>query len=217
MSDDEFRPSLNELTSLAKKAVRGSGMSWGIAEEAASSVRWLSAHKLPGPELLAGLLEKRGTFDVATLTPQISKQPWSCTGDHVCPLIAGAVFSDTAACWQDPSHDAIEVIDLAYPLLLLPAIAKVSAILGIWLQVSWDKVCISTDGKSACIQGPFDSLTATKTQRFRCTEANEMVTLVQADQRQPVDRDSWSLLETYAHLTYAPDTEESRRLGAGAD
>lgn len=217
MRDSEFFPSLNEVTSLAKKAVRGAGMSWGVAEEAASSVQWLSAHKLPGPALLAGLLERQQDLDIKSVSPQVDQHPWESSGEHVCPLLTACVFSDNAALWQQPAQNGIEIVELAYPLLLLPTIAKVSAALGIWMQVSWDKVVINTDGKSACIQGSIDALTTVQTKRLYCLNAKDMLTLEHSVPRQPVDRLSWEVLEAYAQRTYAPATEESRRLGAGDD
>ncbi len=48
--------SLNEIEGLARKAARGSGLSWGLAEEAGKATRWLCAAGLPGADALAGLL-----------------------------------------------------------------------------------------------------------------------------------------------------------------
>ena len=40
--------SLNEVESLAKKAARGTGYPWGLAEEAAKASRWLAARGVDG-------------------------------------------------------------------------------------------------------------------------------------------------------------------------
>ena len=48
--------SLGEIDSLARKATRGAGYSWGVAEEAGKAVRWLSAYGYPGAEILANYL-----------------------------------------------------------------------------------------------------------------------------------------------------------------
>ena len=45
--------SLNELDAMARKAARGAGYSWGLAEEAGRATRWLAAAGLPGPMCLA--------------------------------------------------------------------------------------------------------------------------------------------------------------------
>ncbi|MFK8081190.1 MAG: DUF3726 domain-containing protein [Granulosicoccus sp.] len=216
MSDSEICPSLNEVASLAKRAVRGAGMSWGIAEEAASSVRWLSARTLPGPELLAGLLFKQQDFNNASLTPNPCERGWVSAGEHICPLLAAAAFSDDASVWRQQSYKRVVLNELAYPLLLLPAVARVAALTGVWLHASWDTITISTDGQSVCIQGPLSTLVAEQTSRLICSRAQDTVTLQPSGERQCVDRYSWGLLESFAHRTYAPATEESRRLGAGS-
>jgi len=45
--------SLSEIDALARKAARGAGYSWGIAEEVGKSARWLSAYGFKGPEVLS--------------------------------------------------------------------------------------------------------------------------------------------------------------------
>ena len=51
--------SLSEIDATCKKAARGSGLSWGYAEEAGKAARWLAAHQLPSTELLAAYLSER--------------------------------------------------------------------------------------------------------------------------------------------------------------
>ena len=40
--------SLGEIGALATKAARGSGMDWGLADEAGYAVKWLQRRQLPG-------------------------------------------------------------------------------------------------------------------------------------------------------------------------
>ena len=53
-----FNLSLNEIDACTKKAARGAGMSWGLAEEAGKAVRWLARYNLPNIELIVPLLEQ---------------------------------------------------------------------------------------------------------------------------------------------------------------
>ena len=41
--------SLGEIGALATKAARGSGMDWGLADEAGYAVKWLQRRQLPVP------------------------------------------------------------------------------------------------------------------------------------------------------------------------
>ena len=45
--------SLGEVRALAVKAARGSGLPWGLAEEAGFAVQWLEARGGPGVEALS--------------------------------------------------------------------------------------------------------------------------------------------------------------------
>ena len=49
--------SLAEIDALSRKACRGAGYSWGLAEDAGKAVRWLTAYGLPGAETLSELLQ----------------------------------------------------------------------------------------------------------------------------------------------------------------
>ena len=44
--------SLNEIDVSVKRAARGVGMSWGLAEEAGKAARWLAARRLTRLELV---------------------------------------------------------------------------------------------------------------------------------------------------------------------
>ena len=62
--------SLNEVAATAKKAARGAGYSWGMAEEAAAAVRWLAACgtealTTDGTRLGGTSLPERGDVDIS--------------------------------------------------------------------------------------------------------------------------------------------------------
>ena len=48
--------SLAEIDAMGRKAARGAGLPWGLAEEAGRAARHLAAWGLPGPEALAALV-----------------------------------------------------------------------------------------------------------------------------------------------------------------
>ena len=87
---------LNEIEAMGKRAARGVGCDWGIAEEAAKAVRWLAMHRLPGPELLADLLTLNDGRSYADLAPVTVEGVWEATSGSLCPLVAGAALADRA-------------------------------------------------------------------------------------------------------------------------
>ena len=85
--------SLNEVEALSRKAARGAGLSWGLAEEAGRATRWLVVHGLPGPEVLLAALTRLDGL------PHEARAPldgWQAR-DTLCPVTTGAALADTAA------------------------------------------------------------------------------------------------------------------------
>jgi len=50
--------SLNEIEAQLRKAARGAGLSWGLAEEAGKAGRWLAMHGIDALPAFAALYEQ---------------------------------------------------------------------------------------------------------------------------------------------------------------
>lgn len=170
--------SLNEVDAMAKRAVRGAGYDWGVAEDMAQAVRWLCARDLDGIGALARALS---------------------AGIEIMPLMA---LIDTGG-RREISHD---------PLLTLACGALHARQSGQVLRVDWGTAGAVTDGKDVEISGdmPPGPAPAGITSGGPSIAARDTTTRVQP---KPAD---WAILARFAHKTYAPATEDSRRLGAGA-
>jgi uncharacterized protein DUF3726 len=209
--------SRNEIESLALKAARGAGMSWGLAEEAAIAAGWLAGHGLPWAGTLActlaGMLADTGT----TSAPLIEGQTIgpSRAGTRLCPIQAGAYLSDLG-----PPAAAMEVRDLLAPLWLAPFLASWSGPARA-VRLSWEDADVlvgldtatGTDGSGASLSAPFAT---------RVAIASEPAIL--APRRQPLGRasgydapdEAWRALQQLEHRTYVPASTQSRLAGAGA-
>lgn len=113
------RYSLAEIEAQGRKAARGAGYTWGLAEEAGRAIRWLEARGLPGARALAGLLEAQDGCDYAALRPGDLNGLWRADGGLLCPLIAGVTLADHAPFDVPPMIGPIR-----YPLLILPFAAQ---------------------------------------------------------------------------------------------
>lgn len=207
--------SLNELEAMSRKAARGSGLSWGLAEEAGRASRWLAAHGLPAPVLLAGLLTRNDGVAYADLVPDCDAEVWTARSGTLCPLITGVALSDrrnALAAGQEIRLDAC-----GFPAVLLPFAAAAARDAGVSLVVAWEGVRIGLGPEGACLDGSPEALlrheacpvtirqgTAEGGKPFGFTPRCEMPAGAAA------------VLERFAHRTYAPATEESRKAGAGA-
>ena len=109
--------SLNEIESLALKAARGAGMSWGLAEEAAEAARLARrAFALPWAAALLGLFET-ADWHGAIAGDERCLRPVS-PGEWLCPIRVGAFLSDLGAA-APPL-----ILAVRRPLLLLPFVAR---------------------------------------------------------------------------------------------
>lgn len=207
--------SLNEIEAMGKRAARGAGLSWGLAEEAAKGTRWLSAFGFPGSEMLAELLTLNDHIPSIDVSPvSLRAEVWHAPARRMSPLIAGASLSDCARRLLDRGTITMENVSL--PLLAVPFTGWAALRLGVPVAAEWDGARIATDGKQICVRGDAEA--------FRANHANRLVFSAPAEmtgRREPVLRatpsdESWDKLGAFAHRTFAPATEESRLRGAGA-
>ena len=206
--------SINEVEALAKKAARGAGMSWGLAEETGRCIASLETMGLPGAEALVTLLKQNDSITADKLRPQSLTGTWTSITGHLCPVIAGACLSDCSDVLQ--AGEKIEMQEVSCPLLVLPFVKSVARSLGLSLTLKWDGIDICTDGYAVAIQGERQKLTTEHTAHLSCGENDHRQVLRGSTYRAKLDEACFNTLARLAHRTYAPATEESRRLGAGA-
>ncbi len=201
--------SLNEVEATAKKAARGAGYSWGLAEEAGKAARWLCARDLDGCKALAGLLQEFHGAPQAHWTPMPDRSPWQAQAERLCPLITGATISDRAHDLHDGSFVVSFVIE---PALLLPFAASCALQLKAGISVKLPEASAVIEGDALEINGAFPSSTEAVTISIGGSVSSPSALHHRAT---PLPQ-SWQILNRFAERTYAPATEASRLSGAGA-
>lgn len=200
--------SLNEADALAKKAARGAGYPWGMAEEAGKVVRWLCGNGVDGCASLGRMLEQLDGRDLSDLRPDLSGAGWSATGGPLCPLAAGTALSDMAPAL---SRRAITMNTLVEPLLVLPFAAAAALQLEQSVSLQSEDWTAVTDGRKLVSTGPIvrNGIAVIQlSSRFENPRP-------QRTRAAPNSR-AFEILNRFAHRTYAPATEASRLKGAGA-
>lgn len=198
--------SLNELEALAKRATRGAGYSWGQAEEASKATRWLCVQGLDGVGELSRLLQL-GLASTA-YRPFGVEGPWR--GEKgLCPLSAGPLLSDCAHLLQ---AETISMKDVHIPALLLPFAANAARALGKAVSLTIGDMQVVTDGRDLTAPDGVPELA----HNIMVAQDGTLDTTRTHQTRARPRLQDLEVLNRYAHRTYAPATEESRRLGAGA-
>ena len=199
--------SLNEVEATAKRATRGAGYSWGLAEDAGKAVRWLCARGIDGGAALSGVLELGLARSPGDHRPENTSGPWRAAS-ALCPLVAGVTLADRVEALR---HSPVEMQELAQPLLILPFAAIAARRLDGTLNLSCQSWSAVTDGVDLSMNGNAGA----HTDHLRIEMGGVLTTKQPFHTRAAPDPAHWAVLNRFAHRTYAPATEESRRLGAG--
>ena len=208
--------SLGEIEILGRKAARGAGRDWGLAEEAGKALRWLCAAGWPGAGALAALLVAQRGRDWRDLCPRIETACWGAPGGVLCPLGAGAALCDRAE--QLAAGKAVRLGSVAHPLLLVPYMVWAADMTGARLRIAWPGIRIThAEGEThAAIDSPAALAAALAGNVDVGTTGAAQGVPVKRGWRGEVSAQSAQVLTGLARRTYAPATPESRLSGAGA-
>lgn len=206
------RLSRNEVEGLCLKAARGSGMAWGLAEEAGFSAGWLAARGIDGPAaLLALLTARRPGPDAITVADRM----WTAAdGGMLCPLAAGAALDDHADLADGVRGGPVTLDRLEGAILAVPLLVR----MGRALDLTWDagRAWISARGEVA--RADLDLLARAGAVRLRVAlpdEAGPIIPEPATPDLVPLSARTLAGLHALSMRTTVPASEQSRR-GAGA-
>lgn len=207
---------LNEVEATAKKAARGAGYTWGMAEEASKATRWLCANGIDGAKALATILTKADDIGPGEMAPADISGDWAAKAGAMCPLMAGAVLSDFAGIG---TANEVTMLRVVAPVMLLPFAAMAARQLDQPVAVEWDGVRAVTTRNSLSLEGLKGASfvkTTTTIARVTIRVGAQIGQPMPQHTRATPDAADWATLTQFAHRTYAPATESSRLMGAGA-
>ena len=142
----EVALSRNEIETLCTKAARGTGFSWGLAEEAGRAAAWLHAQGLDGAAALLAHLERAGDQAGQALPAAIAPGHWTAAGGvTLCPVALGASLVDFGGV-PAAGGRGLALGPVGRPLMLLPFLAALSLARQTALSLSWDGGQVWLDG-----------------------------------------------------------------------
>lgn len=184
--------SLNEVDAMIRKAARGSGLSWGLAEDLGHYARFACQMGLSIETCFVPLLQSPEALHLA--------------------LIDAAELADGAL--DLTGHE--RVVD--FPILWLCAARLFAKSHDASLLLTTSAIQLQVSPEGATLSGNTDTLVAQQVPiriaRVDHTESN--IVPVAQETRADISKDALALLEELAMRTYAPETEASRLSGAGA-
>jgi hypothetical protein len=209
--------SLNEIEAELRKAARGSGLSWGLAEEAGKAGRWLEMHGIECLPIFAALFEQNDGIPYDEIAIMQTEGGWRASGGKLCPLIAGAALVDRAE--EIAGGRTVELAAIAWPVLLVPFAAAVATAAGTSVQLGWPGVRFTFADGCVRRETTLDVTTVASAPYTRC---GRLVGVAPGTVVRPeipgtaVAESVWARLDAFVARTYVPASDESRRKGAGA-
>ena len=224
-----MRLSLNQVEHGVRKAVRGAGLNWGLAEEAGRAIRWLESVDLPAVHQLAQHLEAVARAESANLKIKPQSGAWKAIEGKTSPLMAGPSIVDwinggnldTAGDDQLEDNQILVIEDVAFPMLYAGYAGVACAHSEKWVRLVWGdiKVYCSPDGLGFSGNRGTLEVAEAVTLEVQLIEPDELVMKVfwylSSHPCSVIPKD-WKTVEMYAHRTYVEATEASRIAGAGA-
>ena len=209
--------SLAEIEALSRKATRGSGLDWGLSDEAGKAARWLASVGLPGPKMLNRLLERNDGKSFAALCPIETTGLWQARSGELSPLIAGASLVDRAEQLSNP--EGIRLGKVSLPMLILPFVARAAGLTDRAMEVSWPGVRIVCRGASIGIKAENGALAADLVDGVvvRPAQSSTDTLIAASNASSSVDAESWAALTRMAHRTLVPASDASRAGAGGRD
>lgn len=202
--------SLNEVEALAKKAARGVGYSWGLADEAGRATRWLCAHRFDGTASLLGLLNTIDHSGIAQCTPNKEGNDWRSASGKTCPLHMGAALLDRIHDFECQGTQTVYAIER--PIFLLPFAEEAAIELGTAVRLSLGDQHVMVD-KNTVSRTP---LIPDFSMKVEVALASAELRSQPLNTRATPNEHCWAELNKLASRTYAPSTEQSRKLGANS-
>ena len=199
--------SISEIGALATKAARGSGLDWGLAEEAGYAVKWLQRRQLPGVMALCQYLSWRHGGNLTNWPEETGLH------GHYCPIAIGAAYGDGAF------GDEAQFSRIKAPLLLIPFAAIRMTEKPLEINIGSSRFYLAKD-QIAYTNNDTAILSdagACRISIARASLPDVTITSVSDLPRVPSTATACvDVLECFAKNTYAPASEKSRLAGAGA-
>ena len=194
---------LSEIDTTSKRAARGAGFSWGIAEEVGKNMRLLELFGLPGIKNLNQFLKdyKEKKFQKVTLisdTNNANKYPF-------CPIILGVNFIDQVNLLDKKIN--IQISNVAFPLLFLPFVSRASEMIGkrIFLKIEEKEFLLNLN------QSIYSNYL-----KNEILEVCNTINISFIENNNSFNENEWKELYKLSEDTFVEETESLKISGAGA-
>lgn len=195
--------SLSEIDTTAKRASKAVGFSWGIAEEIGKSISLLEMFGLPGLKNLNQYYKiyKDKKFQNVSL---ISKS--NISKISYCPIISGINFLDQIFVLKELPE--IDFENLAFPILFIPFLSRSSEIVG-------KKILLIIDQRKFLLNFN-QSIFSNHLLEEDIVEKANKIKIIFVENKNTFNENDWKELYNLSKETFVDESEELKKIAAGA-
>jgi len=195
--------SLSEIDTVSKRATRGAGFDWGIAEEVGKNIRMLEMLGIAGIKNLNHYykIKVKKNFEKINL---IDKENKSNKLEY-CPIIAGVSFLDQVRSLESLSEIKFE--NIAFPILFLPFVSRASEIVG-------RKILLKVDSRTFLLN--YNTSIYSNSLNEGVTTIGNKVVVKFLENQDSFEENEWKELYTLSEKTFVEENESLKQSAAGA-
>jgi len=195
--------SLSEIDTTVKRATKAIGYSWGVAEEVGKNIRLLELFGLPGLKNLNDFFKvyKSKQFQTISLINKVNESHKI----SYCPITLGINFLDQINLISELKE--IKFINVAYPLLFLPFVSRVSEIIGkrIFLKMDQNEFLLNFN----------QSINSNFLKNNIIKQVNK-IDLILYENDNTFNNSEWEELYKLSEDTFVEESDSSKQSAAGA-
>ena len=194
--------SLSEIETIAKRASKAAGFSWGESEEIGKCIRQLEMFGLPGIKHLNSyfLDKEKNTYENLSLINHSNS-----SSNLYCPIILGISFLDQLKIVEN--YEKIYISNIAYPIIFISFLSKSSEISGKKINVKFDEKEIFLN-LNVNIYSNFLNL------EFPKNSKNLEINFI--DNKDNFNEEEWKSLYRLSENTFVEETDSLKKGAAGA-
>jgi len=194
--------SFSEIDTVVKRATKGVGFNWGVAEEVGKNIKLLEMFGLPGLKNLNDYFNSLKSKKFQNLTfisnHNQSKIPY-------CPIISGISFLDQVNELKELINIKIE--NMSHPILFLPFLSRASEVIGKKISFKFDENIFLFNFNQNIYSNYFSNKIL---ENAKLTEINFI------ENNNTFSQEEWDNLYKLSTNTFVEESDELKKSAAGA-
>ena len=194
--------SFSEIDTVVKRATKGVGFNWGVAEEVGKNIKLLEMFGLPGLKNLNDYFNSLKSKKFQNLTfisnHNQSKIPY-------CPIISGISFLDQVNELKELINIKIE--NMSYPILFLPFLSRASEVIGKKISFKFDENIFLFNFNQNIYSNYFSN---------KILENAELTEINFIENNNTFSQEEWDNLYKLSTNTFVEESDELKKSAAGA-